>query len=113
MFNPETTGTIILKSEPIKTQLTIDASAHIRRHQQLRKIINFVSLIIGLSGAAGLFIWFWPDRLMLRFVTLVLAGFYIIWGTLTHTKANNLVPRVFWEYFSIAGLGALMLWLVI
>jgi|GEM_PF-349377 len=113
MTNPQLTQTTVIKVEPTVRPSLIDATAQIKRHRQLRHWLNFVALIIGLSGAAGLFVWFWPNKLMLRFATLLLAAFYVIWGTLTHTKTNNLVSRVFWEYFSIAGLGALMLWLVI
>lgn len=113
MTNLNLTQTTIIKLEPKPRLEVIDASLQIKTHRQFRQLINFLSLIIGLSGAVGLFIWFWPDRLMLRLATLILAGFYVLWGTLTHLKTKSLDSRVFREYFSIAGLGALMLWLVI
>ena len=112
-MHAQTSDQIIVQVSPPKRPAMIDATAQIKRHQKIRQIINFISLAVGLGGAASLFFWFWPNRNMLRFATLLLASFYIIWGTLTHTKNKNLSVRVFWEYFSIGTFGALMLWLVI
>jgi hypothetical protein len=78
-----------------------------------KKLVRVTSLLVGLAGGIVVFILVWPDQLKLRSTSLFLACFYILWGTLTHTKAGTFSMKVFWEYAGIAGLGALMLWLIV
>lgn len=89
------------------------ASVPVKQPFNWKRMLRVATLLIGLAGAIVVFILVWPDRFWLRSTSIFLACFYILWGTLTHTKAGTFSAKVFWEYAGIAGLGALMLWLIV
>lgn len=74
--------------------------------------LAYLILILGLIAGVVLFLGAWPDRFLQRAIALSLAGFYFIWGVLTHFKARRITRQVIFEYLGVSILAGLLLFLV-
>jgi len=59
-----------------------------------------------------LFLAAWPNLILQRFLIFFMVGFYVLWGSVTHLKANHFSDRIFLEYVGVAGLAGLLLFLI-
>lgn len=74
--------------------------------------LSYMILIAGLSILALLFSLAWPERFWLRVVSLTIAGFYFVWGWITHAQHGPILRTVLLEYLGISLLGLSALWLI-
>lgn len=79
----------------------------------LFRLLELISLVLGLSGAVIAFVSYWPSQTILRIIVLLLAVFYTLWGVIAHWKTGQNKLEIWREYAAVAFLGALMVWLVI
>ncbi len=73
---------------------------------------SYLALVAGLCAFTYLYLSFWPNILMIRYISLALGIFYTVWGVLAHTKTKRITNRVVWEYVTVSILAVLLLWAV-
>ncbi len=73
---------------------------------------SYLALIAGLCAFVYLYLFFWPNVWMTRYISLALGLFYATWGILAHTKSKRITRRVIGEYVFISMLAVLLLWLI-
>jgi hypothetical protein len=71
--------------------------------------IAYAVLIVSLLIAIVAFLAAWPYREWQRGVAVGFAGFYFIWGLLTHLHADHITRRIVLEYTAVSALIAIIL----
>lgn len=82
------------------------------KEEFLKHKIAYISLVIFLGIATLMFMATWPDRDYQRYLILLIAVFYFLWGVVSHTKSQRLTNKILFEYFGVSVLAALLLFLV-
>lgn len=59
-----------------------------------------------------LFLAAWPNLVLQRLLILFMVGFYVVWGSITHLKADHFNDRIFLEYMGVAALAGILLLLI-
>jgi hypothetical protein len=54
----------------------------------------------------------WPNRQWQRVLIIGLVLSYILWGAITHVKAQHITKQILYEYIGIAVLAGAMLYMV-
>ena len=73
---------------------------------------SYVALIAGLTAFVYLYLQFWPNIWMIRYISLAMGLFYSIWGILTHVKSQKITRQVVQEYVFVSILAVTLLWLI-
>ena len=73
---------------------------------------SYTALVVGLCAFAYLYLSFWPNLTMIRYISLALGIFYSTWGILAHTKSKRITRGVVWEYITVSTLAVLLLWVI-
>ncbi len=74
--------------------------------------LAYLILVIGLVLGIILFLGSWPDRRLQRIVAVGISTFYVMWGILTHVKADHITKKVVLEYLGVGVLAGLLLVLI-
>lgn len=74
--------------------------------------LAYTFLMIGIIVLIGLYMAAWPDRLWQRVVAISFAIFYIVWGMVTHLRADHITKHIIYEYLGIGMLGGTILLLL-
>ncbi len=75
--------------------------------------VAYSVLLSGLLGFILAFFWIWPNREAAQILIFFLLGFYVIWGSIVHTKSTHLKPQIVLEYVATAALAGACLHLLI
>lgn len=78
----------------------------------LRHKIAYLILSLGVTVFVFSFLGVWPNRWQQRLLVLGMAGFYFLWGLLTHLKTQTITKSVAWEYGMVAMMAAILLFLI-
>lgn len=82
------------------------------KHELMHHKVAYLILCLGLSALILTFLAVWPDRILQRGVIVALAGFYFLWGCVTHLHTTTLTRRVVYEYASMSLLAGTLLMLI-
>ena len=72
----------------------------------------YAILLVEMVMFTLLFLAAWPNLILQRLLILFMVGFYVLWGSITHLKADHFNDRIFWEYVGVAGLAGVLLFLI-
>jgi len=82
------------------------------KNQLKHHLIAYTILIILLVILSALYMRVWPNRLLMRVMSLVFGGVYFFWGVIAHVKTKRISVRVVYEYATVSLLVSLALLLV-
>ncbi len=54
----------------------------------------------------------WPNLMWQRYLTVLLAFFYFLWGVISHSQKKTINKIIILEYFIVSVLGGVMLFLI-
>ncbi len=75
-------------------------------------IIAYAVLLLLLTAGASAFIFFWPNKMLVRGAVVALSISYVLWGCITHSKTQKFTWKVAEEYAAVAFLGGMLLILI-
>lgn len=82
------------------------------KQEFLKHKLAYISLVSFLGISILMFMAAWPDRVYQRYLILLIAVFYFLWGVISHTKSKKLTKKILFEYLGMSVLAALLLFLV-
>ncbi len=82
------------------------------RKEFLTHALAYSVLLGGLVLIIFGFMTVWPNRIAQRYLIMILAAFYFMWGVIAHVKTDHLSGRVLAEYLIVSVLAALLLSIV-
>lgn len=74
--------------------------------------VAYLILAVGLVLGVILFLGAWPDRKLQQLIGSGMAGFYIIWGIVTHFRIRRITRQIVFEYLAVGLLAGLLLVLI-
>ena len=75
-------------------------------------ISAYAVLLLVLAAGASAFIFFWPNKMLVRGAVVALSLGYVLWGSITHSKTQKFTWKVAEEYAAVAFLGGMLLILI-
>jgi hypothetical protein len=78
----------------------------------IRHKYAYAVLLAEVAVFTVLFLAAWPNLILQRFLIVFMVGFYVLWGSVTHLKADHFNDRIFLEYLGVAGLAGTLLFLI-
>lgn len=75
------------------------------------KVAYLILIAVLLAYVAGFFA-LWPNRAWQRYLSILLAFFYFLWGVISHSKKKTISKTIILEYLAVSVLGAVMLFLI-
>lgn len=81
--------------------------AEFKKHHKAYIVLILILLIFSL-----LFLHYWPNRDIQRFLIIFMSSFYFFWGVMVHSKMNKLHRHVIFEYLSVSLLAGSVLFLL-
>ena len=82
------------------------------KFELMRHKLAYATLFVGLSVFLVIFLAVWPNRLAERITVIALVAFYMLWGIVTHVKAEHISRRIITEYVGVSLLAGLFLLLI-
>jgi hypothetical protein len=79
------------------------------RKEFLQHALAYSILIGGLAAIIFGFMVVWPNRIAERYLIMILAAFYFMWGVIAHVKTEHLTWKVVFEYLVVSLLAAVLL----
>lgn len=75
-------------------------------------LFAYAVLLLLLIAGTSAFIFFWPNKLLVRGAVVALSLSYFLWGCVTHSKTQKFTWKVAEEYAAVAFLGGILLILI-
>ncbi len=79
------------------------------KQELLNHKVAYLTLCLVLLAFIAAFLGSWPNIVAQRVIIIALAGYYFLWGVVTHVNTKTLSARVALEYGCVAVLGGVIL----